>query len=176
MSYSSLWVSGWSRQLKYIPCSKKILREFYFADWRVFVVCGNKFLRFEMTKIFAGNLFLRCSAQAAEHLSGRNLNMFNFHCMVCWVTVHSTYILETYHGNTLLRKGTERQQNKKPTWPTMHNQTLYYFTRKQYECLNYRRWNVSRHTEGLSSERCSKYTTLRPNWERPAKMQNFALM
>ena len=24
-----------------IPCSMKILREFYFADWRLFVVCGN---------------------------------------------------------------------------------------------------------------------------------------
>ena len=29
----------------------KILREFYFADWRFFVVCGNKFLQFEMTEI-----------------------------------------------------------------------------------------------------------------------------
>ena len=27
-----------------------------------------------------------------------------------------------------------------------------------------------------SSERCSKYTTLRPNWERPAKIQNFAVL
>ena len=38
-----------------IPCSTKILREFYFADWRFFVVCGNKFLRFEMTEISGGN-------------------------------------------------------------------------------------------------------------------------
>ena len=37
------------------PCSMKILREFYFADWRFFVVCGNKFLRFEMTEISDGN-------------------------------------------------------------------------------------------------------------------------
>ena len=28
------------------------------------------------------------------------------------------------------------------------------------------------HTEGLSSERCA----LRPNWERPVKMQNYALL
>ena len=33
---------------KELPCSMKILWEFYFADWRFFVVCGNKFLRFEM--------------------------------------------------------------------------------------------------------------------------------
>ena len=65
-----------------IPCSTKILREFYFADWRVFVVCGNKFLRVEMTEMFAGNLFLRCSVQAAGH-SRRNLNTFNFYCTVC---------------------------------------------------------------------------------------------
>ena len=25
-----------------LPCSTKILREFYFADWRFFVVCGNR--------------------------------------------------------------------------------------------------------------------------------------
>ena len=37
-----------------LPCSMKILREFYFADWRFFVVCKNKFLRFEMTEISAG--------------------------------------------------------------------------------------------------------------------------
>ena len=36
---------------KEVPCTTKILREFYFADWRFFVVCGNKFLRFEMTEI-----------------------------------------------------------------------------------------------------------------------------
>ena len=41
--------------VKRIPCSMKILREFYFADWRFFVVCGNKFLRFEMTEISRGN-------------------------------------------------------------------------------------------------------------------------
>ena len=38
-----------------LPCNMKILREFYFADWRFFVVCGNKFLRFEMTEVSAGN-------------------------------------------------------------------------------------------------------------------------
>ena len=38
-----------------LPCSMKILREFYFADWRFFVVCRNKFLRFEMTEISGGN-------------------------------------------------------------------------------------------------------------------------
>ena len=42
--------------LKHLPCSMKILREFYFADWQFFVVCGNtKFLRFEMTEISGGN-------------------------------------------------------------------------------------------------------------------------
>ena len=38
-----------------VPCSMKILQEFYFADWRLFMVCGNKFLRFEMTEISGGN-------------------------------------------------------------------------------------------------------------------------
>ena len=42
-------------ELNGIPCSMKILGEFYFADWRFFVVCGNKFLRFEMTEISDGN-------------------------------------------------------------------------------------------------------------------------
>ena len=44
-----------------LPRSMKILREFYFADWRYFVVCGNKFLRFGMTEISSGNQFLRFS-------------------------------------------------------------------------------------------------------------------
>ena len=39
-------------------------KEFYFADWRFFVFCGNKFLRF--------------SVQAAEHWQGRKLNIFNW--------------------------------------------------------------------------------------------------
>ena len=53
---NSNWLASQTTQEdNLIPCSKKILREFYVADWRVFVVCGNKFLRFEMTKIFAGN-------------------------------------------------------------------------------------------------------------------------
>ena len=46
----------WSEEKIFIiPCSMKILREFYFADWRFLVVCGNKFLRFKMTEISAGN-------------------------------------------------------------------------------------------------------------------------
>ena len=40
-----------------IPCSMKILQEFYFADWRFFVVCGNKFLQFEKTEISGGTNF-----------------------------------------------------------------------------------------------------------------------
>ena len=64
-------------------CSTKILQEFYFADWRFFVVYGNKFLRFEITEISATSLILRCSVQVAEHLSGGNLNIFNFYCTVC---------------------------------------------------------------------------------------------
>ena len=40
---------------RHLPCSMKILRAFYFADWRFFVVCGNTFLRFEMTEISVGN-------------------------------------------------------------------------------------------------------------------------
>ena len=50
----------------YIPCGMKILREFYFADWRFLGVFGNKFLRFEMTEISAGNEFLRFSVQVAD--------------------------------------------------------------------------------------------------------------
>ena len=42
-------------QVEDLPCSMKILREFYFGDRRFFVVCGNKFLRFEMTEISGGN-------------------------------------------------------------------------------------------------------------------------
>ena len=39
-----------------IPCSRKILREFYIADWPFLGgVCGNKFLRFEMTENSAGS-------------------------------------------------------------------------------------------------------------------------
>ena len=49
-----------------LPCSTKILREFYFADSRFFVVCENKFLQFEMTEISAGNLFLRCSGSSSR--------------------------------------------------------------------------------------------------------------
>ena len=33
----------------------KILREFYFADLIIFVVCGNKFLWLKMTEVSAGN-------------------------------------------------------------------------------------------------------------------------
>ena len=44
-------------------CSMKILRDFYFADWRFFEVCGNKFLRrefglkFPLGTNFCGFLF-----------------------------------------------------------------------------------------------------------------------
>ena len=38
-----------------IPRSIKFLRHFYFADWRFFEVCGNKFLLLELTEISAGN-------------------------------------------------------------------------------------------------------------------------
>ena len=41
--------------IRLILCSMKILREFYFADLGFFVVCGNKFLRLEMTEISSGN-------------------------------------------------------------------------------------------------------------------------
>ena len=47
------------------------------------MLCGNKFLRFELTEISAGNKILQLSVQAAERLSGRNLNIFNFYCRVC---------------------------------------------------------------------------------------------
>ena len=84
-----------------------VLLQENFADWRFFVVCGNKFLRFEMTEISPGKKILRLSFQAAaEHLSGRETSIFNFYCTVSWVTVHSTYVLETYQCNTSQPKGT----------------------------------------------------------------------
>ena len=43
-----------------------ILREFYFVDWRYFVVCGNKFLQLEMTEISGGNYLLGFIVQVAE--------------------------------------------------------------------------------------------------------------
>ena len=52
---SKLGTEGVSISSCTIPCSMKILREFYFADCRFFVVCGNKFLRFEMTEISGEN-------------------------------------------------------------------------------------------------------------------------
>ena len=73
---------------KKLPCSTKILREFYFSDWRFFLVCGSKFLRFEMTDFqiqmteFLGTNFCDALVQAAEYLSGGNLNNFNFYCTV----------------------------------------------------------------------------------------------
>ena len=36
-----------------------VLLQENFADWRFFVVCGNKFLRFEMTEISPGKKILR---------------------------------------------------------------------------------------------------------------------
>ena len=56
----------------------KILREFYFADWRFFVVCDNKFLRFEMTEISAGNYFLRFSVQVAELTSSWLIDFYQY--------------------------------------------------------------------------------------------------
>ena len=56
----------------------KILREFYFAGWRFFVVCGNKFLRFEMTEISAGNYFLRFSVQVAELTSSWLIDFYQY--------------------------------------------------------------------------------------------------
>ena len=71
----------------------KILRKFYFADWRFFVVCGNKFLWFEMTEISGGNSVLRFCVQVAEYSSRRNLNMvFSTFILRYVVKGHSTYI------------------------------------------------------------------------------------
>ena len=56
----------------------KILREFYFADWRFFVVCGNKFLWFEMTEMSAGNYFLHFSVQVAELTSRWLIDFYQY--------------------------------------------------------------------------------------------------
>ena len=55
-----------------LPCSMKILREFYFADWRFFVVRDD--WNFYPELIFA---VLCSSSREAAHL------IFNFYCMVC---------------------------------------------------------------------------------------------
>ena len=52
---SAVSLKIFSDKVSGIPCSMKILREFYFADLGFFVVCGNKFLRLEMTEISSGN-------------------------------------------------------------------------------------------------------------------------
>ena len=86
--------------LEDLPCSMKILREFYFADWRFFVVWGNK-------------------------LSGRNLNMVFSTFILPYV--ESKFTLLTYfHCYILLHKWTEQQQGKtkqKPI-PNIHDKSI----------------------------------------------------
>ena len=70
-------------------------------DWRFLVVFGNNFFVVQEDRNFCWELIfvvLCSSSREAAHL------IFNFYCTVCSVTFHSTYILETYHCNTLLRK------------------------------------------------------------------------
>ena len=89
------------------------------------------------------------------------------------------YILETYHCNTLLRKETDQQQDKTKSLAGLLCTTKHYII-LQESSMNV--WITVAETflgiqKGFrTDERCSKYTTLRPNWERPAKMQNFALL
>ena len=66
----------------WLPCSVKILREFYFADWRFFGGLRKQILAVRDAWNFWWELILRFSVQVAEYLSGRNLNM-----------VFSTFIL-----------------------------------------------------------------------------------
>ena len=78
----------------------KILREFYFADWRCFVVCGNKFLRFDWDDWnFSWELIFAVLCSRSRNAAH---SIFNLYCTVSWVTFHSTYILETNHCNTLV--------------------------------------------------------------------------
>ena len=77
-------------------CGSFILRIGDFLWFAGTNFCGSRWLKYLL-----GLIFLRCSVQVAEHLSGRNLNIFSFYCTACWVTVHSTYVLVTNHCNTL---------------------------------------------------------------------------
>ena len=84
-----------------LPCSMNIFREFYFADWRFF--CGLReqifTVRDDWNFCWELSFAVLCSSsREAAHL------IFKFYCTVCWVTFHSTYILETYPCNALLRK------------------------------------------------------------------------
>lgn len=47
-------LTNYSQQVT-LPCSMNILWQVYFADMRLFVFCGNKFLLFKVIEISAGN-------------------------------------------------------------------------------------------------------------------------
>ena len=54
----------------------KFVQDFYFADWRVFEVCGNKFLWSELTETSAGNSFLGFYFQVARLYSNFMFSSF----------------------------------------------------------------------------------------------------
>ena len=99
-------------------------------DWQFYVVCGNKFLQFEMTEISGGNYFLRFSVQVAENLSGRNLNMVFSTFILRYVESKFTLLTYLMENNTVITvisyctKGLNNSKTKQKPIPTIHNKSI----------------------------------------------------
>ena len=74
------------------------------------LLCGSLFCGL---RIFCGLREQICAVLCSSSRKSAHL-IFSFYCTVCWVTFHSTYILEAYHCNTLLdkRNWTTKQKRK----------------------------------------------------------------
>ena len=94
------------------------------------MVCGNKFLRFEMTEISGGNLFLRFSVQVAEYLGGRNLNMVLSTFILQYVESKFTLLTYLMENDTVITvisycaKGLNNSKTKQRPIPTIHNKSI----------------------------------------------------
>ena len=113
-----------------IPCSMKILREFFFADWRFFVVWGNKFLAVRDDWNFCWELIfvILCSRTRIFKWKKPQYGIFNFYFTVCWVNFHSAYIFMV--NNSVITvisyctKGLNNSKTKQKPILTIHNKFI----------------------------------------------------
>ena len=78
------------------------LRDFYFEDWQFFEVCGNKFLRLQMTEISAGMELIFAGGFLFEQQNInkglRKYNIFNFYYFFLGKT--TVYSSQTFQSTT----------------------------------------------------------------------------
>ena len=116
-----------------LQCSMKILREFYFADWRFLWFAGTKFCGSRWLKFLVGTYFLRFSVQVAVRIfKWKKPNNTVFSTFILRY-VESKFTLLTYlmENNMVITvisyctKGLNNSKTKQKPIPTIHSKTLF---------------------------------------------------